>query len=274
MSKQVYICGCAYNCASYIPRVFDNIIKIGGQFDEYRVIVAYDHSTDKTLRYLVEQKKRLLNKGVELIILINNNPRSTIRTENISNARNSILDKIGEMNASLNWPYFAMIDLDNVSIGDLDISVLQRSLNRDDWDAISFNRRDYYDIWALSYGPYIYNGWSWSTGRAAIIDIYNKITNLLNSMDSDALLPCYSAFNGFGLYRCEKCLTSRYDWRTRTFNKDIMNQNGNHLNASPLNRPDDCEHRNFHLDAIRKAGARIRISPECLFTSPIKLFNT
>jgi len=260
----------------HIAEVFRNIRRLGEQFDEYRVIVAYDHSADKTLRCLVDEKRRFAECGIDMIIIINDEKRSMVRTENIGRARNSLIDKMNELRAaegSEDWSYFAMIDLDNVSIGDVEPIILSKVLERNDWDAISFNRDDYYDIWALSFGPFLFNCWSWSTGRAAVIRMYQEITNVLKGMGENDLLSCYSAFNGFALYRCTAFLNCRYQWTTRTFSKEIMEQNARALGAQPVNRPDDCEHRYFHLDAITKNGARIRISPMKLFTSHVKLFH-
>ena len=67
-----------------------------------------------------------------------------------------------------------------------------------------------------------------------------------------------------------------YDGRVRT---DLIPQTYLKAHSKVANSPliykdygnvngfyEDCEHRAFHLEAINKNGARIRISPEILFT--------
>ena len=49
--------------------------------------------------------------------------------------------------------------------------------------------------------------------------------------------------------------------------QNIIDQNVKYTKTMPFKRmPDlDCEHRAFHFQAIRKNGAKIRISPLYLF---------
>ena len=72
------ICGCIKDGAEYIEKVFKNIEKIQSLFNETKIIVAYDKSTDNTLEILEN-----LQKKFDLTILINKNPLSSVRTINI-----------------------------------------------------------------------------------------------------------------------------------------------------------------------------------------------
>ena len=89
----IYICGCVLNCEKYLEKVFDNIKKIGSLFSEYKIIISYDNSTDKTLEILKKYEEVL-----PVVILINERPISRIRTKNISDARNLIIDYIKDDN--------------------------------------------------------------------------------------------------------------------------------------------------------------------------------
>ena len=48
------ICGTVKNCGPFLEKVFKNIETIGKIFDDYRVIMAYDNSTDNSLKILQE----------------------------------------------------------------------------------------------------------------------------------------------------------------------------------------------------------------------------
>ena len=93
------------------------------------------------------------------------------------------------------------------------------------------------------------------------------VIKLLNK--SDQLFPCYSAFNGFGVYRTSKFLNCVYDWKTpvNLISKEQLDKNIKAVGTNPFIRQnnDDCEHRSFHLQAITKNKANIMISPEYLF---------
>ena len=85
--------------------------------------------------------------------------------------------------------------------------------------------------------------------------------------------PYESAFNGFGLYRRAKFEGSTYEWNIHK-NIEIIPRNWIQENEDIVGRtaelrktPDDCEHRYFHMRASQLNGARICISPLCLFTS-------
>ena len=102
------------------------------------------------------------------------------------------------------------------------------------------------------------------------------ITKLLNKVDPGGLLNCASAFNGFAIYRMNKFIDCNYDGKPRLdlippeFLKINMKVNNSPIVFSKLigteqTKYDDCEHRAFHMEAIKKNNARIRISPEILF---------
>jgi hypothetical protein len=98
----------------------------------------------------------------------------------------------------------------------------------------------------------------------------------LQELPKGGLLKCISSFNGFSIYRTEKFIDSYYDGRIRfdimpskyikkhalvARSKVIFHDYG-HLKG----KYEDCEHRSFHAIAISKTNAKIRISPEILFS--------
>jgi len=265
------ICGPVKNCAPYLDKVFENIEKIGSLFDDYKIVIYYDKSKDNTLQKLKEYQSR----NPKMVLYVNSNPVSPFRTHNIAIARNFCLNFV--RNNRERFPYFIMMDFDDVNCKNLNVEPLRRSLKREDWDGLSFNTSPkYYDIWGLSIYPYCfsYNHFEENVRNYNIIQ--NYVTALLNKLPPDGLLPCISSFNGFSIYRTNKFLNTYYDGRIR---KDLIPAQNMAVHMKAANsklvykkyvtvdgRYEDCEHRAFHIQARQKSGARIMISPEIIFS--------
>jgi hypothetical protein len=264
------ICGPVKNCGPYLKKVLENIEKVGSLFDDYTILIYYDKSSDNTLEVLKEYQ--LYNPKLKLYI--NNNLISPFRTHNIALARNFCLKYIRQ-NKDI-YPFFIMMDFDDVNCKEIEINTLNKYLKREDWDGLSFNTSpNYYDIWGLSIWPYCfsYNHFENNVRNYTIIQTY--VTSCLNKLPTGTLLPCISAFNGFSIYRTNKFLNTYYDGRIR---KDLiplksMNAHSKAANSKIVykkyvtvdGRYEDCEHRAFHIQARQNSGARIMISPEILF---------
>jgi glycosyltransferase involved in cell wall biosynthesis len=242
--------------------------------DDYRIIIAYDESSDNTL-----QELHLLRKTFpegKMTIIMGDNKLSYIRTQNIANARNRILNSIREDKENM-FEYFIMMDMDEVCSGKMNKKLLRRFLKSDNdlpWDALTFNRSVYYDVWALSINPYTFSCWHYANHK----QIYTNMVHYVNKQLADvaihdsrnALLPCISAFNGFGLYRTAKFICSKYEWNVHAtlaiYPKSEIDIMSRQVLSQPIARHDDCEHRYFHIRASQLNGARICISPNCLFS--------
>jgi len=166
------------------------------------------------------------------------------------------------------------MDCDDVCTQKVNIEILNYYLNSDkcldsdlEWDSISFNKDPYYDLWALSKYPYSYgcmhfeNWKAWGT----------FIEKIIKETPPNKLIPCLSAFNGFAIYKTNKFINCYYDPKPRF---DLIPSHLLKINES-LAGPIwikgkaaliDCEHRSFHLLAINKNNAKIRISPLILFS--------
>ena len=272
-SSQIFICGTARNCEQHLDAVFANIQKMTELFKDFRIAISFDESADNTLIKLIHYKKMY---GDKMYIYINRNPISSIRTENISNARNSYLNYIREASLSgYTAEYFIALDLDDVCASAMDLDVFKRAMERDDkWDSVSFNRTGYYDIWALSIDDYIYSCWGWWSPWEVVDHTKTYIIDKLDKIPADEFAECLSAFNGFAIYKIASFIDCNYDWRMpKQYMKleDLQRQQQilwGVGSVSPLeiqtDEP-DCEHRAFHMQAIHKNSARIRISPEKLF---------
>lgn len=272
-SSRVFICGTVRNCERFLEPVFNNIKKIIELFSDFHIIISFDDSIDNTLLVLTQYKQIF---GDKMDILVNRNPLSIHRTENISNARNACLNRMRvKTESGFVADYFIMMDMDDVCSGAMDIDVLKRAMNKSEqWESVSFNKHGYYDLWALSIDSYIYSylGWTYPIHVAETMRTY--IINKLSKIPLDSFADCRSAFNGFAVYKTSIFLNCHYDWRMPkqymtitelSENKRILD---NMETKSPLYEQTDepdCEHRPFHMMAIAKYGARIRITPERLF---------
>ena len=253
------ICGAVKNVGGYLDKIFQNMEKVGTLFEDYVIILYYDISTDVTLQKL----KNYQIKNPKLKFYSNMKEISKYRTRRIANARNGCLQMIRKNYSD--YEMFIMMDCDDVCSQDIKLNVLQTYLYRNDWDALSFNKSNYYDIWALSIRPYML---SYRHFEDALTPYKDYITTLLKNVPTNGLLKCASAFNGFAIYRMNKFIDCNYDgsFNLNLFKKEYIERNIKALNSKlKLGLIEDCEHRAFHIDAINKNNARIRISPEILF---------
>ena len=185
------ICGPVRNCGPFLDKVLQNVEKIGALFEDYQIIIYYDPSSDDTLDKLKEYQK----KNPRLKLYVNKILVSKFRTHRLATARNFCLEYVRE-NCDINeYPFFIMMDFDDVNCKEVKPEILQKYLSRDDWDGLSFNTTPkYYDIWALSIFPYCFSYNHFENASTdnikAYISIQNYIENKLSKLDSGDLLRC------------------------------------------------------------------------------------
>lgn len=262
-------CLCVREVGPYLDDVFVNIKKLETLFDNPQIVFFYDKSNDNTLSKLRSYQKKQSN----IHIIINNEPLLEYRTYRIANGRNKLLEYVYTNYSE--YDYFIMMDSDDVSTKPLDINVLSKYLHRDDWDSLSFNRRNYYDIWALLYGPFKWDCWGFGDLSSDIVDIMRKdIIQKLDNLEEGKLFPCISAFNGFAIYRINKFRNVFYDGKRSSYNisdkhkKQLINHFyknfGLKINIS-YDYPELCEHILFHIKSTKYNNAKIRIAKDYLF---------
>ena len=255
------ICGTIKNCGKYLIKVFENMKLIGSLFDEFRVVLCVDYSTDNTFKILQKIKK----ENPWIIIHINKDRLYKDRTNNLSKARNKYLDIIREQ--FMDYDYFVVMDCDNVCERITNINILKTHLqNSNKWDGLTFNKMPYYDTWALSINPYFINcHWFLHYNQYS-----TYVHSLLSNCKQNEYITCLSAFNGFAIYKLPYFINSYYNDSTSenlTYipkpliekNLKLMNYKVKHFIKL------DCEHKIFHYNAIFKNKARLMISPNVLF---------
>ena len=265
------ICGPVRDCEKYLDKVFENIEKIGALFYDYDIVIYYDKSKDNTLNEL----KKYQSKNPKLNFYVNNVPISKYRTHRIAHARNYCLNYIKQHRDV--YDFFIMMDFDDPNCKNCRPEILQKYLNRDDWDGLSFNTSPkYYDIWGLSIYPFCFSYNHFRNNQQFYHIIQDYVDKKLQNLKKDELLPCISSFNGFSIYRTEKFLNCVYDGRVnlnlippkymlahmKAANSPLIYKDYGHVKG----RYEDCEHRSFHVEAMNKINAKIMISPEVIFS--------
>ena len=278
---------CVYNNERGLPSVLSNILAISQSklFDKLTIVAFYDTSADKSHSILEsfknqhsQRSSQYTHETIETVIISNDKKEFRMslgnasrvldksRTMRIANARNEILNymrlaqKRGEGNK-----YFIMMDSNEYAcVGNINIDTLRHTLQRsDEWDSISFDREaGYYDYWALSFDPYIYSFYHVQNKNDTLNNMVSDFAIKLNTArDSCDLISVYSAFNGFAIYKTNAFLNCSYSSiiHIPLFPKEL-------LPSKILNHfKNDCEHRKFHLEAIKKNSARIMVSPLSIF---------
>ena len=284
---------CVYNNEPGLPSVLSNIVKImeSNLFYKVTVVAFYDNSSDNSYSILETFKNKyesLCADTFKMIIVNNTNSRKmrmdfgsgsnsvtrvldSSRTARIALARNGILHVIrGLHKRGFFNKYFIMMDSNEYAcVGQINIPTLCSALERsDEWDSVSFNREaGYYDYWALSYDPYIYSIYHVMNKNETIHNIREnfekklKYANSKNDNKNYDFIPVYSSYDGFAIYKSDKFLNCSYSSNIdiRLFPKKL-------LPPKIMNKfTNDCEHRKFHLEAIKKNKARIVVSPLSIF---------
>ena len=255
------ICGCVKTCERYLDAVFNNIEKIQTLFNKTKIIISFDNSDDFTLKKLVQ-----LKSIYDMDIIINKEPLTNSRTLNIERARNKIITKIYQDYSD--YDYFIMIDMDDVSSKPINIDVLKEALIKQNmWDGLFFNNENYYDYWALNFKDFQYSCWH-----------SNDVKRLINLMNNEfkkecqttgEFIECQSAFGGFGIYKIDKFKNCYYRSLIdlSLFGVQALKNIFNKYKISYIINSQiyDCEHRYFHLNAIKNNNVRLRIYNKNLF---------
>lgn len=268
------ICGVARNCAMFLPFVFKNMEKIGALFEKYIIILVVDDSIDNTINVVSEYAT---NNPDHVLLYINKTPLTDIRTVNIAHARNLCLYMM--KHAFSDWEYFIMMDCDDINAGQLNTTPLENHLTDEKtelWDALSFHREPYYDTWALSIYPYVFSKSHFINGHQKWLSYYYNILSEALQKDNpeNSLISVYSAFNGFAIYKMELFIKCTYDgtFRLDYIPFDLLKDNiqvAGKIMTKGFTENGDCEHRSFHFQAVLKYQAKIRISPQILFSSSL-----
>jgi len=270
---------CVKDSGEGLTRVLNNADEMRKCFDKIKIIVAYDKSGDSSINIIHDYK---MNHNDIIVINIGNkddypdrHKKHVDRSERIANARNAILDHVYKYHED--WEYFVMMDTNCYScVTPIDITVLNQCFESNEWDGLSFNRDPYYDVWALSIPPLVLSCWHIYKADKALETYRKYLTDKLKKLQPHEFLPVISAFGGFGIYRVDKFKDCKYSGKfdIKMFSEESIRKNAEILDSKIFLRINDCEHRNFHVAAIRKNAARIMVTPLHLFPRAIEVDRT
>ena len=261
--KKVVICCCVRDCEQYLPYIFENIKQIIISNYDISCIFVYDNCKDKSEKLLIDYRK----KSKHQVFLQKIKNTSKFRTVRIAKARNKCLEIL--YNKIKYTDFHIMIDCDDVNKEKWNIELIKNYLenfDKDTWDCISFNRSFYYDIWSLMIDEYKHHCWGFNKPLDVINFIRKYITIKLNNCKSNSI-NCYSAFNGFAIYKTGKFKGIRYDGLYKNLEPYLSTEEIqvtlkliNNKNLSLKHFDMCCEHIFYHLTAIKKNNCKIKIS--------------
>jgi hypothetical protein len=104
--------------------------------------------------------------------------------------------------------------------------------------------------------------------------MHKDISDRLANLPADELMDCFSAFNGFAIYRVHAFDGCFYEHTIPDlfFEKDQIEENERLLGMKIIsNKSGYCEHVLFHINASKNNGAQIKISTKFIFTDPCHL---
>lgn len=262
---------CVYNNEFGLPYIFKNIERIQTLFKEkIKIIIAYDESPDTSLGFIMSKLD-----SFDIHILKNEyKVEYPFKIGYICDARNLILNYI--RNFFPETHYLMMMDSNEYAcVGDINLETLEEALEREkEWDSISFDREaGYYDYWALSFDPFIYSIFHTNNVELVVEQKKEWFSKLLleHKHSNYKFIPVYSAFNGFAIYKWDIFQDFNYSYHIDISlfpSKLLLKQV--ELTKTPLlpifENAYDCEHRYFHLQAIKTKNARIVIYPKSIFS--------
>ncbi len=235
--KQVLICGVCKNVEVPLPYTIQIIERIGSLFEDYRIIVYENDSTDRTLDILQQWAKKnpRLHLKTEKVpyseldqSIVNIKPDgSFFHPEAIARARNIVLD-IAMSDAYENFSHVIWLDMD-FKIAPAFAGIVEAFQTEIEWDAVFAYgvdpRKAYWDWYAFRNEAY-------PIGAELLGDYWWYMPRSFSLKQTDDWYPVYSAFGGCGIYKKSSIVGCRYSGiATKDLGliaKQIIDKNPNH----------------------------------------------
>lgn len=235
--ERVLICGVCKNVETPLPYTIDIIERIGSLFEDYRIIVYENDSTDRTVEILKHWEKR--NKRLHLTTekvpyseldqcIVNiKQDGSFFHPEAIARARNLVLD-IAMSDQYQDFTYVIWMDMD-FKIPPTFEGIVEAFQTDREWDAIFAYgvdpRRTYWDWYAFRNEEY-------PIGSELLGDYWWYMPRSFSLKQTDDWYPVYSAFGGCGIYKKSSIIGCKYSGIVTqdlgTAAKQIIDQKPNH----------------------------------------------
>jgi glycosyltransferase involved in cell wall biosynthesis len=258
----ILLAGIARNVRGSLPEILGNLDHYGTLFDDYRIIIVEDNSTDGTKEFVHTWARQGSNRVyIEAdgfpVGRNTQNPRGT-NAPLLAGFRNIYMRHIeGESDAR--YAFVGIFDCDNVNVRPISygsILAAARFLSEESSRAAVFaNQRGfYYDIWALRHDAWCPGDcWqeykTWCDNGLADKATWACLGSRQVHIPSDAPpIEVNSAFGGFAIYKTDFLKGQRYC----DFGEDGVLA---------------CEHVSLHQE-IRNRGGRLFIFPPLMNSTP------
>ena len=208
---KIIICGVCRNIGSKLPIIMKAMVSCGEAYDDYRIIIYENNSTDTTKSIKLwmnhNPKVTVFSEVLTRKELLSYSPSKVIeRTEIIAMARNRVLKEALKSQYD-DFDFLLMADRDFGELWDIP-AILETPSRRDiEWDGVFANGLlpdgRFYDPYAYRaanqlLGPESLGNWWWINHDWFIIT------------KNEPWFPVYSAFNGLGIYKRESLKGSEY----------------------------------------------------------------
>jgi glycosyltransferase involved in cell wall biosynthesis len=281
--EKVAISGVCKNVAKALPQTIFSMERLGAHFDDYRIVIYENNSSDGTQEILAAWAKKnpkvtIISETLSVGELLQEGRAQTwnglpYRTEVIARARNTVLKKIYSSEFD-EFRFVVMADMDFPKKWRLK-PILDSFSISSDWDAISANGVDrkgrYYDRFALRsskfpLGPEVLGDIWWREVQKAYMHFGKK----------QGLIPVASAFGGLTIYKRDSILGCYYSGTVTpslasVAEREIQNNPELEkwgprvkfvLNSGAVQTPVCCEHVTFHAEMILRGHDKIFINPQ------------
>ncbi len=214
VKENLVICALAKNVEKHLSKSLNNIMKIVNRFEDYRIIIVENDSTDNTRGILEKWSKQ--NDKIKLITF-NNLYNSSIkwREQVIAFCRNVCIrevKKLGEFDDFSTIPYTLMVDIDEVLTSDkltfegVYSNIQHMNQNEKIGALCAIVDGPYYDIYALRNEECSYNCWEKVRFDRGDLSYDEAVEKFVDSHRKDYskdenLIPVDSAFGGAAIYR-------------------------------------------------------------------------
>ena len=240
-NKKAVFLGCAKNCGYYLSRTINNILLMGKQFKDFKVLIYENDSIDNTAQVLNNIKDSRFHIFTNMFI----NVKYPVRTWCLAYVRQELLNELIKLNYKPD--YVIVLDLDDIGAKDnKGLNFIKHAIKLNEyWDVLSPKLT--YDLFAFRVQNHTCNYFD-------ILDTRNVkyIESLMKYQTSDydykydknGLMSIYSNFNGMVIYKYEVYIKGKYSGKNIYYSPLVNNRNR-----------EECEHVNFH----RSLGSETRI---------------
>lgn len=292
INKKIIICGVCKNVEKGLNLRMEKIIETGKLFDDYRVVIYENNSSDNTCKIInsfveIEPRIKFISEILEDEFIKETSigkewNGNGSRMERISLARNKVLKEINK-DEYTNFDYVFWVDMDITSWSPE--RLIELSKKDSIWDGVFGNGCDshgvYYDIYALRdsvmpFGPELLKDWWISPNRTRrflgndIIEVYSGFGGCALYKKS-AIVGCVYTGNiteDLALFVKEKLsqlkgTSIEAEYRSSIEDKNIAYEKYGVtwlINSGIYNIPAVCEHVTFNASLLRK-GKKLFIDP-------------